>query len=114
MLRFHLWLAVSAFLVAGCASPHDSSGRRWDFAIEGRLDSVTAADIAAVVAAMGDKKIYRLRIINRDRVEVDTSPERYQVIRRAGDAPETHSVQYTVVKRVHGVWKTGEMAITVF
>jgi hypothetical protein len=105
------FLAVAAY---GCATSSSTSPRDWHFAVEGRLESVSAADIVAVVDAMAPRKIYRLRVISHDRIEADTSPERYTVIRRIGDKPEVHSVAYTAVTRVRGVWTAGELFVTTF
>jgi len=109
-----LAFCLLGFAAFGCAASSSTSPRDWHFAVEGRLESVSAADIAAVVAAMTPRKIYRLRVISHDRIEADTSPERYTVIRRRGDKPEVHSVQYTAVTRVRGVWTAGEFFVTVF
>ena len=56
---------------------------------------------------MADDKIYRLRIIDRNRVEVDTSPKRYQVVLREGTLPETRSTEYVIFKRENREWETG-------
>jgi hypothetical protein len=107
-------LVLSIALAASGCSIARSTPERWNFAVEGKLNSVSAADIAAVVAAMGDSQIYRVRVISRYRVEVDTSPDQYQVVRRAGDAPETHSVHYRTVERIRGHWEMTSLSITVF
>jgi hypothetical protein len=105
---------VSIALATTSCSIARSTPQRWNFAVEGNLSVITAADVAAVVGAMGDSKIHRVRVISRDRVEVDTSPEQYQVVRRAGEAPETRPVRYRVVERVRGRWKMTEIGITTF
>jgi hypothetical protein len=109
---FTVWLL--AFAACSCAASKSISPYDWHFAVQGRLASVSAADIAAVVAAMGPRKIYRLRVISRDRVEADTRPEQYTIVRREGDKPEVHSVECTAVTRQRGVWTAGEMFFTTF
>ena len=107
-------LCISSFVVVGCISVRDSSGRIRSFPVEGPRETVAAADLRAIVTDMGDQKIYRLRIINRNRIEVDTSPERYQVVVRKGTPPETRSTQYVIFKRERGRWTRDAFYITVF
>jgi hypothetical protein len=106
--------SVLVFAMSSCAGSDTASPRDWHFAVEGRLASVSAADIADVVAAMDEEKIYRVRVINHNTVEVDTKPERFTIVPLHGAPPEVHSVSYTVVRRVHGVWKADEHVIHTF
>jgi hypothetical protein len=84
------------------------------FPVEGPRDAITAADLKAIVAEMADDKIYRLRIISRNQVEVDTSPKRYQVVLREGTPPETRSMEYVILKRENGEWTRDGFVVTTF
>ena len=106
-------VSVLAFAACGCASSHITSPHEWHFAVEGRLGSVSAEDIAQVVAAMDDLKIYRVRVIDHNTVEVDTRPDRFTIVPLHGP-PQVQSVSYAVVRRVHGVWKSDEHVIHTF
>ena len=115
---------VAATTLLGCAStsppPEKVAARAFDFPIEGQLASISVSDLAAVVRAMQPKRIYGLRIINRNRVEADTTDGWVTV----GDWVHGHHVtqrfhaesspDYAIVERVHGVWQKGDTVSIVY
>ena len=110
-----VWLlCILSLAGVGCVSVQDPSGRVRYFAVEGPRDALSAADLKAIVAEMADDKIYRLRIIDHNRVEVDTSPKRYQVVLREGTPPETRSTEYVIFKRENRDWRRDGFVVTTF
>ena len=122
--RLLIVVLLGSIACSGCvthsSSPEKISARTWNFSIEGQLGSISVSDLAAVVKVMGATKIYRIRIINHNRVEVDTNPgwimygdsvNGHHRLRRILTDPST---SYTVVKRVHGFWESTEHVATVY
>lgn len=117
-------LLVAATVLPGCVTTPQRSekvaARTLDFPIEGQLASISVSDVVAIVRAMHPQKVYGLRVINRNRVEADTTDGWVTVgdwvhgrhVTRRFHSDE--SPAYTTVERVHGVWQTGERVFVTY
>ena len=96
-------IVVIAFALAGCASDPRPMAQaavgRWSFPIVGQLDALSVADLAAVVRAVPQHRIYLLRIVNHNKVEVEDTRFRRE------------TVTYQVVERVHGRWQATDHVV---
>ena len=121
---FTILLLVAATTLFGCAStphpPEKVAARTFDFPIEGQLASISVSDVAAIVREMHPRRVYRLRVINHNHVEADTTDGWVTVgewvhgrhVTRRFHSDE--SPAYTEVDRVHGVWRTGALTAIVY
>jgi hypothetical protein len=112
-------LLISGMTLLGCASSGGFSPQSWKFPVDGKVDSISRADLAAAIAAADAKRVYAVHVIHRNRVHVDISDDihdvgewdergRYILRRYHGDP------MYTIVKRVHGKWENSGGIITTY
>ena len=119
-----IFLLVAAGALLGCAStpqpPEKLAARAFDFPIEGQLASISVSDVSAIVRVVQPYRVYRLRVINRNHVEADTTDGWVSVgewshgrhVTRRFHSEE--SPAYTVVERVHGVWQAGMRVVVTY
>ena len=86
------------------ATPPQALARDRRFRIEGYASAISATDVDAVVAAVAPNPIYRLRVISRSRVHVETSGYRVENIVINGRL-QMRTVPYLVVDRVGSRWR---------
>jgi hypothetical protein len=112
-------LLISSVTLCGCAGRPAASSASWDFSVEGNVSSVSRADLAAAIAAADAARVYRVHVINRNRVRVDISDDLHEV----GDYDEKgrHFVErfhgepmYVIVTRAGGKWECGGAIITTY
>jgi hypothetical protein len=121
MYRLYSSLAaiISTVALFGCASSAGVSARSWDFPVEGSVSSISHVDLGAAIAAANATRVYRVRVINRDRVRVDISDDLHEVgdydekgryfLRRIHGDP-----MYVIVTRIGGKWESGGAIITTY
>jgi hypothetical protein len=121
MYRLYPSLAaiISSVTLFGCASSSGVSARSWDFPVDGNVGSISHADLAAAIAAANATRVYRVRVINRDRVRVDISDDLHEL----GDYDEKRRYflrrfhgdpMYVIVTRAGGKWESGGSIITTY
>src|ERR1700676_2449471 len=81
MLRLYssVALLISSIASFGCASRPGAPAGSWGFPVEGNVSSISRADLAAAVAAANATRVYRVHVINRNRVRVDISDDLHEV-----------------------------------
>jgi len=110
-------LLISSITLFGCATRSGFSPTSWAFPIEGKVSSISRTDLAAAIAAANSPRVYRVHVINRNRVRVDISDDLHEV----GDYDEKGryflrrfhgNPMYVIVTRVRGRWEGGDAIIT--
>ena len=112
-------LLISFIALCGCTSKGGFPPQSWKFPIDGRVSSITRADLAAAIAAASADRIYGVHVISRNHVRVDISDDihdvgdydetgRYYVKRFHGDP------MYADVRRVAGKWENTGAVITTY
>jgi len=108
---------ISGVTLFGCANRSGFSPQSWQFPIDGKVGSISHADLAAAIVAAD--RIYAVHVISLHRVRVDISDDlhkvgnyyekgRYYVEEFHGDPT------YVVVTRVGGKWESGGAIITTY
>src|SRR5256885_10318129 len=72
MYRLYSSLALLITL-CDCASRPGASASAWNFPVEGNVSSISRADLAVAIDAANATRVYRVHVINRNRVRVDIS-----------------------------------------
>ncbi|MEY2507989.1 MAG: hypothetical protein QOH01_2318 [Verrucomicrobiota bacterium] len=109
-------LLIAGMTLFGCVSEQGFSPQSWKFPIDGKVSSISRADLGTAVAAADSKRIYGVHVIDRNHVKVDISDDlhkvghydergRYYIQRIHGDP------MYVMVTRRHGKWDQGDGAI---
>ena len=112
-------LLISCIALCGCTSRGGFPPDSWKFPIDGRVSSITRADLAAALAAANADRIFGVHVISRYHVRVDISDDihdvgdydekgRYYVKRFHGDP------MYVDIKRVGAKWESGGAVITTY
>src|SRR5438067_274937 len=112
-------LLISSITLFGCASSSGFSPQRGSFPIDGKVSSISHADLAAAIAAANAYRIYAVHVISPHRVRVDISDDlhkvgnydekgRYYIEEFHGDP------MHVVVTRVGGKWESGGAIITTY
>jgi hypothetical protein len=70
---------ISSVALFGCASRAGAPPESWRFPIEGNVSSISRADLAAAIAAANATRVYRVHVINPNRVRVDISDDLHVV-----------------------------------
>lgn len=112
-------LLFGAMTLCGCASEGGFSPKSWKFPIDGKVSSISRADLGAAIAAANSDRIYGVHVIDRNHVQVDLSDDvhdvgdydergRYFLRRFHGDPMRT------IVTRVGGKWERGGTMVTTY
>jgi hypothetical protein len=112
-------LLISCIALCGCASKGGFPPQSWKFPIDGRVSSISRADLAAAIAAAEADRIWAVHVIDRNHVRVDISDDihdvgnydergRYYLQRFYGDP------MYVTVKRTRGKWESRGATITTY
>ena len=114
-----LAVVFSEMILFGCASTSSSSPGSWNFPVEGNVSSISHADLAAAIVAADATRIYRVRVMSRDRIRVDVSDGMHTV----GDYDERgrhflHRFRgepdYVIVTRIAGKWESGGIVVSTY
>ena len=112
-------LLIGGMTLSGCASKGGFSPDSWKFPVDGKVSSISHADLAAAIAAANTDRIWGVHVIDRNHVQVDLSDDmaavgdydergRYFVRRFHGDPMRV------IVTRVGGKWKSGGTMVTTY
>jgi len=118
-LNSSLALLISGMTFFGCASRGGFSPQSWKFPIDGKVSSISRADLAAAIAAADATRVYAVHVISRNRVRVDIGDDlhevgnydengRYYIKRFHGDP------MYVIVTRRGNQWESGGAIITTY
>jgi len=105
-------------LLACVSRPGVSAGSR-NWPVDGKVSSISRADLAAAIAAANADRVYGVHVIDRNHVRVDISDDvhdvgnydergRYYVERFHGNP------MYVTVTRKSGKWESGDAVITTY
>ena len=111
---FGLLLASIAFF--GCAASFSNPASR-DFPVVGNVSSISRSDLTAAIVAADAKRVYRVRVINRDRVRVDVSDDVHYGpdYEHPGRSVRFHGEPaYIIVTRVRGHWQSAGAFISTY
>ena len=103
----------------GCAGRGGFSPESWKFPVDGKVSSISRADLAAAIAAAEADRIWAVHVLDRNHVRVDISDDvhdvgeyeergRYFLRRFHGDP------MYVTVTRTNGKWESHGFTITTY
>lgn len=105
--------------VFGCASKGGFSPQSWKFPVDGKVSSITHAELAAAIAAANPERIWAVHVIDRNHVRVDISDDVHKVgnYDEGGRYYTEHihgEPMYVIVTRIGGKWERGGAYITTY
>jgi hypothetical protein len=112
-------LLMGGMTLCGCASEGGWSPQSWKFPVDGKVGSISHADLAAAIAAANTDRIWGVHVIDRNHVQVDLSDDVHDV----GDYDENGKYfvrrfhgdpMRTIVTRVDGKWESGGIMVTTY
>lgn len=108
-----LLLSVVLF---GCASRGGFSPQSWKFPIDGKVSSISRADLAAAITSANADLIYGVHVIDRNNVRVDIGDNINEVVDydergRSYVKSLRGGPLYVPIRRVGGKWESGHAVI---
>ena len=112
-------MLMSSVTLFGCAHNSGFSPQSWKFPVDGKVSSLSYADLAAAIAAADADRVYGVHVIDRNHVKVDISDDfhkvgnydekgRYYIERIHGDP------MYVMVTRRPRKWERDGAIITTY